>query len=100
MTDEPPDTTEWDDVSFVISSGYREGVLGCLAGSPATPSQLAADSEMTISHASRALSERRERSLVELLVDEERRKGRIYGLTDRGTDILAFVKTMDSGTDT
>jgi predicted transcriptional regulator with HTH domain len=37
-----------------------------------------------------------ERSLVELLVAEERRKGRVYGLTDRGTEIVALVEEMDA----
>jgi DNA-binding transcriptional ArsR family regulator len=88
---------EWDDASSVISSTYREDALTRLAASPATPSQIAADSGMDISHASRALRELRERSLVELLVPEERKKGRIYGITDRGSDIAALVEEQGIG---
>jgi DNA-binding MarR family transcriptional regulator len=88
---------EWDDVSFVISSTYREAALTRLAASPATPSQIAADRQMDISHTSRALGELRERGLVELLVPEERKKGRIYGLTDRGSDIAALVEEQGIG---
>jgi hypothetical protein len=38
----------------------------------------------------------RERSLVALLVSEERQKGRVYGITERGTEIVALVEQMDA----
>jgi DNA-binding MarR family transcriptional regulator len=88
---------EWDDASFVISSTYREDVLTRLAASPATPSQIAADRNMAIAHVSRAVGELRERSLVELLVPEERRKGWIYGLTDRSSDISTLIEEQGIG---
>lgn len=87
---------KWDDASFVISSRYREGVLERLSSGPATPSQIAGDTEMEISHISRALGRLREHSLVELLVPEERQKGRIYGITDRGTEIWHLVENMET----
>jgi DNA-binding transcriptional ArsR family regulator len=88
---------EWDDASFVISSPYREDVLTRLADGPATPSQIATDKNMDISHVSRALGDLRERALVELLVPEERQKGRIYGLTDRGSDIATLIEEREIG---
>jgi DNA-binding MarR family transcriptional regulator len=97
MTGNDTANDKWDDASFVISSTYREGALTRLAASPATPSQIAADRQMDISHASRALGELRERGLVELLVPEERKKGRIYGLTDRGRDIEMLVEEQGIG---
>lgn len=97
MTGNDTADDEWDDASFVISSTYREAVLTRLAASPATPSQIATDRNMDISHVSRAVGELRERSLVELLVPEERRKGRIYGITDRGTDISALIEEQGFG---
>jgi DNA-binding MarR family transcriptional regulator len=97
MTGNNTANDEWDDVSFVISSTYRDAVLTRLAASPTTPSQIAADRQMDISHASRALGELRERGLVELLVPEERKKSRIYGLTDRGSDILALIEEQELG---
>lgn len=75
---------EWEEIGFVISSGYRTAVLRRLAEGPATPSQIAKDSDRSISHISRALHSLRERELVDLLVPEERKKGRIYGLTEQG----------------
>lgn len=77
-------TTDWDDVSFVISSRYRVAVLKRLADGPSTPSQVASDEDVGIAHVSRALQRLRERSLVDLLVSEDRKKGRVYGLTEQG----------------
>lgn len=80
-------STDWDDLSFVISSQYRKVVLQRLATGPATPSQIATDTEMGIAHISRALQRLRERELVELLVSDDRTKGRIYGLTEYGNEV-------------
>lgn len=78
---------EWDEIGFVISSGYRVTVLRHLSTGPATPSKIALDSQESMSHISRALGELREHSLVTLLVPEERKKGRVYGITDKGEEI-------------
>jgi DNA-binding transcriptional ArsR family regulator len=96
MTDNDPPAEAWDDASFVLASQYRVAVLDRLASGPAIPSQIATDTEIAISHVSRALTDLRERSLVALLVSEERQKGRVYGLTDRGTEIVALVEEMET----
>jgi DNA-binding MarR family transcriptional regulator len=88
-------TSDWDEVSFVISSTYRVAVLERLAIGPATPSQIANDAEISISHVSRALGRLQEQSLVELLVSEDRRKGRVYGITERGTEIWETIEAED-----
>lgn len=77
-------SVDWDDISFVISSRYRVASLRRLADGPATPSQIAADEDVGIAHVSRALQALRDRELVELLVSDHRKKGRVYGLTDTG----------------
>jgi DNA-binding MarR family transcriptional regulator len=84
MTPEDDGTPEWDDISYIISSRYRVAVLERLANSPATPSRIADDTGFGIAHVSRALQGLRDRGLVELLVSEERRKGRVYGITSLG----------------
>lgn len=88
-------TDDWDGVSFIISSGYRKAVIKQLAVGPATPSQIADNAGISISHVSRALGRLRERSSVELLVSEDRRKGRVYGITDQGADQWEMVKELD-----
>lgn len=83
---------DWDDIGYVISSRYRVLVLRRLADSPATPSQIAHEGECSIAHASRALTELREHDLVDLLVPEERKKGRVYGVTERGEEIWETIE--------
>lgn len=89
-------TTEsaYADAGFVWASHYRVDVLHRLADRPATPSTIAEDTTMDIARASRALSELRERELVDLKVPEERKKGRIYGLTDSGRECLDALDRM------
>ncbi len=85
-------TNDWDDVSYVISSTYRVAVLKRLDESPATPSQIAKDTDCPLAHISRALNALRDRGLVDLLVSEERRKGRVYGITDSGRNIWGTIE--------
>jgi DNA-binding MarR family transcriptional regulator len=77
----------WDDIGFVISSQYRVAVLQNLATGPATPSKIASDSGLAISHISRALGKLRDRTMVELLVSEDQKKGRVYGITEHGEQV-------------
>lgn len=82
----------WDDIGFVISSQYRLAVLQRLAAGPATPSQIANESGLAISHISRALGKLRDRTMVELLVSEDQKKGRIYGITERGAQVWEKIE--------
>lgn len=88
-------TEEWDEIGFVISSRYRVAVLKQLADGPATPSQLATDSGLAIAHISRALRGLRDRGLVELLVSEDRKKGRVYGVTEKGEEIWSQIQAKN-----
>ena len=86
---------DWDVVGYVISSDHRTLVLGRLAEGPATPTQIASDVELSVTHVSRALKSLRERDLVELLVPEERRKGRVYGITEQGQEAWELIQAKD-----
>lgn len=86
---------EWNDIGFVISSNYRVTVLRRLDEGPATPSQIAGEWDVAITHISRALNELRDRDLVELLVPENRRKGRVYGITDKGEGIWEQIEAQN-----
>lgn len=85
----------WDEVSYVISSSYRVTVLRRLADSPATPSRIASDTDRAITHVSRALQGLQEHGLVELLVSEERQKGRVYGITEHGETIWDTIEAQN-----
>lgn len=84
--------SNWDDVSYVISSRYRVATLGRLAESPATPSRISEETDMSVAHVSRALQEMGDEDLVELLVSEDRKKGRVYGVTEKGEEVWETIQ--------
>lgn len=84
---------KWDEIGYVISSDYRVAVLRRLADGPATPSRLAEDTGIGIAHVSRALQGLREHSLVTLLVPESRKKGRLYGITEKGKTLWGQMQS-------
>jgi DNA-binding MarR family transcriptional regulator len=88
-------TNDWDLVSYVIRSQYRTAVLRRLVDGPATPSQIAGEADFAIAHVSRALGELREKELVELLVSEDQRKGRVYGITEEGERVWGRMEATD-----
>lgn len=80
-------TDDWDLIGFVISSEYRKTVIHELSKGPSTPSRLADHTDTPMANISHALAELRERDVVEFLVDEDRQKGRVYGLTETGSEL-------------
>lgn len=75
----------WDAAGYVASSRYRLAVCEYLRDyGPGLPSEIATDTDLAQPHVSRALSELRERDVVELLVPESQQKGRLYDLTESG----------------
>lgn len=80
---------------FVVGSNYRVTVLRRLEGGPATPSQIAEEDDIAITHVSGALTELRDLDLVTLLVPEDRRKGRVYGITEKGGRIWDVIETRN-----
>lgn len=98
-TGQPTMSTDWDEIGFVISSRYRIIALRRLAVGPATPSQIATDESVGIAHVSRALQDLRDRSLVDLLVSDDRKKGRVYGLTERGQELWEKIDNENLATE-
>lgn len=88
-------TDDWDEVGYVISSKYRIAVLDRLSTGPSTPSGIADDTGFSIAHVSRALQGLRDRDLVELLVSDDRKKGRVYGITDRGDEMWTEIESQN-----
>jgi len=80
--------SKWNQVGYVISSKYRRQIMRMLFDAPKTPSAMSKpNTDTPISHVSRALTQLREREMVDLLVEENIKKGRIYGLTDHGEEV-------------
>lgn len=88
-------TSDWEAIGYVVSSTYRVKVLQRLADSPAPPSTIAEETDCAISHVSRALQDLRDHGLVDLLVPESRKKGRIYGITDEGREIWETIESQN-----
>ncbi len=79
--------------SYILSSKYRSHVLEHLAGTVrATPKDIADSERAPRPHISRALSELREKGVVELRVPEGRTVGRYYGLTEKGEEAWPEIK--------
>lgn len=76
----------WQSLSFVLSSESREKILKALE-SPNTPTRIAKETETSKAHVSRTLKEMEEREIVELKTPEKR-KGKIYTLSEEGEEIL------------
>ena len=94
--DASADGVDWDALSYVAASDYRCAVLAALdVDGPSIPTTIEAQTGVAITHVSRTLSELRERGLVELLVPEERTKGRVYGLTDAGATLAEQTDEVD-----
>ena len=85
-------SVDWDDISYVVSSRYRVAVLKRLADGPALPSRIAEEVDCPIAHVSRALQQLRDRSMVELLVSEDQKKGRVYGITEHGEEVWEKIQ--------
>lgn len=85
----------WNEVSYAISSDNRRDVLMELYNGASTPSRIAEQTNIRMSHVSRALDQLEERGHVELLVSESKRKGRIYNLTPSGEQISKRIKEND-----
>lgn len=85
----------WNAAGYITSSRYRRAVCEHLyMNGPALPSELARATDLAQPHVSRALSELRDRDIVELLVPESQQKGRLYGLTDQG---IAALDRLERG---
>lgn len=85
--------TDWDDVGYVVSSKYRTAVLRVLSSGPATPTTIADESDLGITHISRALGRLQDRDVVELAVPEDQHKGRFYDLTEEGEALWEEMET-------
>lgn len=82
---------EYDNAAYVLTSKYRQAVIEALDKGPAQPVTIAKEAGVKLTHVSRAIGELQERGYVMLLVDEETKKGRLYGLTDNGEHVANVV---------
>jgi len=80
-----------EDAAFVVRSPHRTEVLGRLTEGNAIPSQIRDDTGQEYSRITEALNSLREQGLVELLVSEDTKRGRLYAVTDRGEEAWEYM---------
>jgi len=81
---------DWKKYGYVISSNYRKKVLDSLQKSPKTPKQIAAETNLYLSHVSKTLNELVSFQIAVCLTPELKR-GRIYELTKDGKEIAKYI---------
>ncbi|AHF98454.1 transcriptional regulator [Halostagnicola larsenii XH-48] len=80
-----------DDASFVVRSPHRTTILQRLAEGAAIPAQIREDTDLEYSRITEAANKLRDRDLIDLLVDEDTKRGRLYSITEQGEEVLEFM---------
>ena len=78
---------DWEKYGYVKSSNYRQNILIELEKFPQTPTDLRNKTDFHRSHISSVLQDLAGEDLVECL-NPDAKKGRVYGLTDEGEEIV------------
>ena len=87
---------EWEKVGLVKASQHRQSILKTLAGSSATPKEIATTLGIHLSQVTRSLREMEKHDIVHCLTPNLR-KGRIYALTKEGLEILNEIESKTKG---
>jgi len=87
---------DYNQLSYVENSQYRTATVLSLQSKPQIPSEVAEKSGYDITHVSRAITELADKDITELLVSEDTKKGRLYGLTENGEEIAEVVQERQS----
>lgn len=81
-----------EDASYVVRSPNRTIVLRRLNEGAAIPAQIREDTGLEYSRISEATNDLRDQELIDLLVDDDTKRGRLYAITDRGEHTLNFMQ--------
>jgi len=87
---------DYDKLAYVENSNYRIAVVSTLFDEPQTPSKIARQTNKEMSHISRALTELADKDIAKLLVSEETKRGRLYGLTETGKEVAVKVSERNT----
>ena len=83
----------WDEISYVVASKTRKSIVLKLE-TPRTPTFLAKDLNLNLANVSRSLSELENKGVIVCLTPDKR-TGKIYSLTKKGTQTLETIKNME-----
>ena len=85
--------TRWGLVSFVARSEQRRKILPLLKN-PVTPSEISKETNLYLTHVSRALREFQDKGLIKCLTPKAR-VGKLYRITKLGGRILKEVEKLN-----
>lgn len=91
-----PNKATWDLISFVMASEIRFRVMVSLNNKVQTPTDLKKNFGVPISRISAVLKELTEKKLIKNLTPE-RRKSKIYSVTESGKEILREIHKLTGG---
>jgi len=82
----------WEEVGYIMASKYRKNIVEKLSNKNYMPSTLAKETNIQLSHISRALKELSGKNIVECL-NKDSKKGKIYSLTELGRKLSKLIKS-------
>ena len=82
---------DWEKYGFTIASKYRTKVVMALSQKPKTPSEIAEETGLYLSHVSSTISGLIENNIIRCLTPSLKR-GKVFDLTEAGKEIAAEIK--------
>lgn len=82
---------DWEKYGYTIASKYRTKVVVALSQKPKTPSEIAGETGLYISHASSTISDLIENNIIKCLTPSLKR-GKVFDLTSAGKEVAAEIK--------
>jgi len=82
---------DWEKYGYTIASNYRIKVVVALNEKPKTPSEIAEETGLYLSHVSSTVSDLVKKGLIKCLTPSLRR-GKVFDLTEAGKEIAAEIK--------
>lgn len=85
-----------DMCAYIEISTYRNLVMSSLYGDEVykTPTQISKESNIKVNHISKVLYDLKKQNLIQC-INEERRKGRLYCLTNEGRQVCDHMVTKN-----
>jgi len=84
---------KWENISFIISSSYRQKVLKLLEN-PKMPSKIARELNINKTHISKTLKELLSKKVINCLTPKAK-KGKLYLISNYGKQILKEISKLN-----
>ena len=85
---------DWEKYGYVISGLYRSKIVSVLRVKPSTLTQIASELELPLSNVSSTLKDLIKMGIVKNLTPNLR-KGKLFALTELGTEISFMLKRIN-----